>query len=464
MFASLRARLLAWYTAMLVLVIAAFGGFVCLHAWRVRMAEVDGGLRDHAAEIAAALRPAGAGALDLALPIDRTAAADGVLVYHALWDSTGRAIDRSDPNLALLPPPGPGARTVDGRREVALHTSAGPLVVVGRDLADVRAEVRRLAGTMLAFGAAAVLVSLAGGWVLVGRALAPVTRIGRTARQMIDGDFTARIPLDRVETELDQLGHALNDAFARLYHSLELQRRFTADASHELRTPLATITTETQTILARDREVASYRDALGVCLRAAERMSGVVERLLLLARADAGEVGFARTPVRLDRLVHGVADDLRPRATKRGVGLTVRVQAVSIEADADRLSEAVTNLVTNGIDYNVPGGSVDIAVGWRGGDAEIEVSDTGIGIAPADLPHVFDRFYRADPARARVRGGAGLGLAVTRWIVEQHGGRVTCTSEPEKGSRFGIVLPLGRLVDNDVWAGQPAARSSPARR
>jgi heavy metal sensor kinase len=444
MFTSLRARLLAWYTTMVVVVIAAFGGLVCLQAWRARVAEVDAVLGEHAILIATALRPAGDGAFDLDLPVDQLTAAGGLPVYHALWDAAGQVLDRSD--LGLEPPPGPGARSVDGRREVAVRGVQGSLVVVGRDLAEIRAEIARLAATMTAVGAAAVLVSLAGGWLLVGRALAPIDRIGRTARQMTEGDFTARIPIDRVETELEQLGRALNEAFAKLYQSLEMQRRFTADASHELRTPLATIMTETQTILARDRPPAEYRDALAVCRRAADRMRGVVERLLLLARADAGEAVLACTPLSLDALVRRVADDVRPLAAERGVDLAVRAAGVAVDADADRLGEAITNLVTNAIVYNTRGGSVDLTVEPRGPEAHIRVADSGIGIDAADLPHVFSRFYRADRARARVRGGAGLGLAVTRSIIEQHGGRVTCASELGRGSTFTIVLPASALV------------------
>jgi signal transduction histidine kinase len=258
---------------------------------------------------------------------------------------------------------------------------------------------------------------------------------------MIDGDFTARIPLEGVETELEQLGRAINEAFAKMYESLEVQRRFTADASHELRTPVATIAIETQTILARDRDAAAYRESLAVCRRAADRMRAVVERLLLLARADAGEARLAPVSLRLDALTTRVADDLRPLAGARHVTIGVHAAPVTVRADAEYLAEAVTNLLTNAIDYNVPGGRVDVTVEGRDGAAEVRVADTGIGIAAADLPHVFDRFYRADPARARATGGAGLGLAVARWIVEQHGGRIACASEPGRGSVFTATLP-----------------------
>jgi two-component system OmpR family sensor kinase len=443
MFRSLRARLLVWYTAMLIVVVAAFGGLVCIQAWRAQVADIDGRLRFSASQLEAALRPAGDGTFDVvlpAVPIGRVVD-DGPRHYHVLWDAAGRVIDRSEPDLDITSPPSPGARTVSGRREVTVGTEAGAIILVGRDLADVRRDVRTLAAIVAAVGAGALIVSLAGGWWLVGRALIPVDRIGRTARRMSDGDFSARIPLDRVETELEQLGGAINDAFGRLSESLEQQRRFTADASHELRTPLATLLTETETILSRDRDAASYRESLEVCRRAADRMRVVVERLLLLARADAGDVTMARQPVRLDTLTRRVVADLRAIAAERRVTLACGGDAVTVSGDVNRLTDAITNLVTNAIEYNVPNGRVDISVVAHANGADIRVADTGIGIDSADLPHVFERFYRADPARARVRGGAGLGLAIARWIIVEHGGRITGHSEPGRGSVFTVVLP-----------------------
>jgi signal transduction histidine kinase len=390
MFRSLRARLLAWYTAVLVVVVTTFGALVCVATWRTRIAGIDTLLRVQALQMASALRPAGDGRFDLVLPAP-PAAGNEPMTYYVVWDAAGRIIERSDPDLDLTAPSGTETRTVGGRREVALETDAGPVIVVGRDLSDVRQDVRSLAMSMALVGAAALGVSLAGVWLLVGR-------------------------------------------------SLKQERRFTADASHELRTPLATLLTETQTILARDRDAAAYRESLEVCRRAADRMRVIVERLLLLARADAGEVPMAEAPVRLDLLSERVAGDVKAIAAERNVGIALACEPATVRGDADRLMDAITNLVTNAIDYNVPNGRVDIRVGARNGHVELRIADTGIGIDAADVPHIFDRFYRADPARARVRGGAGLGLAVARWVVEQHGGRITCDSEPGKGSVFTVVL------------------------
>jgi signal transduction histidine kinase len=257
---------------------------------------------------------------------------------------------------------------------------------------------------------------------------------------MIEGDLAARIPVDRVETELGQMARALNDAFDRLQASIDRQRRFTADASHELRTPLATLSTELQWAQAHERSPEEYRETLEVCARASGRMLSIVERLLALVRAEAGVVDRA-VPVLLDALVEQVAGDLEPLASSRRVTLSTETAPVATTGDPDRLRDAVTNVVANAIRYNVDGGRVAVALRPVEDEVELTVTDTGVGIGPDDLPRIFDPFFRADPARSRDAGGAGLGLAVSRAIVERHGGRISCRSEPGRGTTMTIRLP-----------------------
>jgi signal transduction histidine kinase len=287
---------------------------------------------------------------------------------------------------------------------------------------------------MAGVGVAALGVSLLGGWLLVGRALTPIDRIGRTARAMVAGDLSARIPVDRVETELGSLATALNDAFQRLHEALERQRRFTADASHELRTPLATISTEVQWALSHEREASEYRRSLQTCRRAAARMQGVAERLLALARAEAPGAPLRLNPVRIDELVRRVARDLEPLSAARRINVTIDAAPATITGDADVLHDAVTQVVANAIQYNVDDGAVRIDVREAGGEVCVAVADTGVGIAAEDLPMVFEPFFRADPARQRQAGGAGLGLAVARAIVVRHGGEIRCESALGQGT------------------------------
>jgi signal transduction histidine kinase len=359
--------------------------------------------------------------------------------YHAIWAVDGQIIHRSDPDMAVPVSGAPGARSRDGQREVTIRAASGPTVLAGQSLTAARTEIWSLALTLSALGLAALVLSFVGGSWLIDRALAPIDRISATARTMVEGDFGARIPVERVETELTQLARALNEAFDRLHGSLERQRRFTADASHELRTPLATLSTEVQWALARDRHPDDYRRALKACRRAAGRMQAIVERLLALARAEAGADDGRRSPLALDDLVRRVAEDLGPLADARGIAVDVDAAPLSVMAVPDRLLDAATNVVANAIAYNVEGGRVHIALAQRGGHAELAVRDTGIGIARADLPRIFDPFFQADPAGNR---GAGLGLAVTRAIVESHGGEIRCESQPGVGTTMTIRLPL----------------------
>jgi two-component system, OmpR family, sensor kinase len=273
-----------------------------------------------------------------------------------------------------------------------------------------------------------------------------VDRIGRTARAMVDGDFSARIPIERVETEFGQLARALNDAFDRLHASLERQRRFTADASHELRTPLATLSTEVQWALARPRDSDEYRRSLEASQRAARRMQAVVERLLALARDVAGADVDQAVEVRLRDLVQRVADDLAPLAMTRGIAVDVTGDPVTVTGDPDRLVDAFTNVLANAIQYNIEGGRVTIAVRHDAHHAEVTVADTGTGIAPDDVPRVFEPFFRADPARQHDEGGAGLGLTVAQTILRRHGGDVTITSEPGRGTIVVLRLPARRSL------------------
>jgi heavy metal sensor kinase len=428
---SLRARLLIWHTAAVAAVIFAFGTSIAYDTWRTRLQSVDDRLVARASEVARAVATAGDGRVDVTLgPGLRYE--DAPDVYHAIWTADGTLVDRSDASIPVPRPAGAGAWTREGRREVALVAPSGVLVVAGTDLAGVRGEIWALVGVLGATGAAILALSTALGWWLVGRALEPLDRINKTAQRMTDGDLGARISVDSIDSEIGQFARALNSAFDRLQGAIDRQRRFTADASHELRTPLTALSTEVQWALSRPRSTEELRSSLEVASRAAVRMQSVIERLLALARDEA--TPLRSTVVSLAETARQAVDTVQALAEAAGVTLALDLEPLVLEGDPDQLREAVTNVLTNAIRYNVENGRVDVSLRRRDGATELSIADTGIGIAPADLPHVFDPFFRGDPARSRDTGGAGLGLALTRTIVERHGGTITCESTPGRGT------------------------------
>jgi two-component system OmpR family sensor kinase len=440
---SLRGRLLLWHVAILATVVALFSASVSLVVWRSRIAEIDSALQAEADVLVRAIEPAEEGTFDLTLaPELRSRSLES---YHAIWASDGTLVDRSDASREIPPPVRTEIRTRRGQRELLVEAPAGAIVLVGRDLSEPWRETWSLAVTLLAVGGVVLVLSVGSGWFLVGRALAPIERINRTAQRMIEGDLAARIPVDQVETELGQVGHALNDAFDRLRSSIARQKRFTADASHELRTPLATLSTEVQWALGRDRTPEAYRESLDVCLRAATRMQTTVERLLTLARADDPSAGTSMAAdVDLDDLVRGVLKDLEPLAGSRSLTTEYTGEPIVVRGRRDELREAVTNVAVNAIRYNVDHGRLAVSVHADDSSAVIAVTDTGIGIAPEDLPFIFDPFFRADSSRSHDAGGAGLGLAVARTTIERHGGTIECTSTVDQGTRVVIHLPRTR--------------------
>ncbi|HKY19807.1 MAG TPA: ATP-binding protein [Vicinamibacterales bacterium] len=434
---SLRVRLVLWYALVLTLVVALYGGAVVYQSWRSMIAGVDAELDGYARAVGNALRPVGGGRYDLELPADM-AAFNERRAYYVISSPTGEIVDQSDPDLSGRR----DERSVSERREVTLRTAGGATVLVGRDVADLRREQWAFALNVALAGIATLGLSIFGGWFVAGRALAPIKRISRAARAMSAGNLSARIAVERTESELEQVASTLNEAFDRLHLAVEQERRFTADASHELRTPISVLRAETEWALDRDRTPRQYKDALTVCRRAAMRMQDAVERMLALVRAETIEDVREAAPVHINAVVTGVLEWLAPVAQERGVRLTASGDLLTVTGDAEQLREALNNIVANAILYNKPGGSVTIATHLSGASGRIEVVDTGIGIPADAIPHIFDRFFRVDKARSREVGGSGLGLSIARAIFVAHGGDITCTSETGTGSVFVISLPV----------------------
>jgi heavy metal sensor kinase len=262
------------------------------------------------------------------------------------------------------------------------------------------------------------------------------------ARQITAEHLEERLPVENPNDEFGQLAGVVNNALDRLERAFLTLRRFTADASHELRTPLTAIRSVGEVGLRERRTEAEYREMIGSILEETERLTTMADSLLTLSRADAGKAGLRPARVSLGDLALEVGADLAVLAEEKRQQLDVDVGTdVAVTADRPTLRQAVINLLDNAIKYSPEDAAIRIAVRSSGRDAVLEVIDGGPGIEPEHLPHVFERFYRADRSRSRAGGGAGLGLAIARWAVEANGGRIEVESEVPRGSVFRIVLP-----------------------
>ncbi len=303
-----------------------------------------------------------------------------------------------------------------------------------------------LHGLLLTFALGLPLVvalAVAGGYVLMRRALAPVGEITRTAEQITSRNLSDRLPVVKTGDELEALSTALNRMISRIEHSFRHINRFSADASHELRTPLTVLRGELEAIAQRPELALDVRETIGSALEETERLSKIVESLLAISRLDAGEALMTRERFDLAELVAGTADQMRLLAEDKQIALKCNAPGrVEVEGDPHRLKQIVVNLVDNAIKYTCEGGKVEISAVAVSDNAVLEVTDTGIGIPPESIPHVFERFYRVDKARSRQMGGAGLGLSIVKSICAAHQGRVSVESSEGKGTRFTVELPL----------------------
>ena len=288
------------------------------------------------------------------------------------------------------------------------------------------------------------VASLGVGWVIAGRVLAPIGRITSVARDIQATDLSRRIELPGPEDELKQLADTFDAMLARLDAAFAAQRQFVADASHELRNPLAIIRTNVDVALADpDATTDDLRQAITVVKRASDRMTLLVDDLLALASRQ--QPTLEHEPVDLGAAVGEASEDFVVPAEARGIVLDRAIaEGVVVTGDREALKRVVANLLHNAVRLAPEGSRIRLATGSERGRAWISVTDEGPGIAPEDQAHVFDRFWRADRARARADGGTGLGLAIVRQIVEGHGGEVRLHSKVGVGSSFVVWLPIAR--------------------
>lgn len=460
MFDSVRIRLTLWYAGVLALSLIAFALVIYYAAGNIFHEHQDESLRSTAQTVASAYVE------ELAEAHSLSRAGEVVLSeitfpnrYVQLTDSAGKPLAASA-NLAgstiAIPAPvladararGFSHATVNGLRVTVVPLSTNQdlgYAAVAEPLSVVEAGLRELRRDLFAGVLLVLLLASAGGYFLARKSLAPVASMNSQTQRISAENLSARLDVTNSRDELGRLATTINDLLARLENSFKEQQRFIADASHELRTPLAVLRGETEVALGKTRTVDEYQQSLSLIQDEAEQLSRIVEDLFILARQPINtRAALSKERVSLNDAVRDCARAAQVLATQKGVRLKLENDstAIALNGNQELIRRLILNLLDNAVKYTPAGGEISLALARENGNAEIVVRDTGIGIPESAQPRVFDRFYRVDKARARAMGGAGLGLSIAQWIVEVHGGEISVSSAPGRGSTFTILLPL----------------------
>jgi two-component system OmpR family sensor kinase len=373
------------------------------------------------------------------------------------------AINAPTSGLAAIVPFG-GERLLMAARAPARESQISR-VVVASSTQSAELAIGELVGTMLVIAPILLLISIGGAYVIAGRALRPIDGIINEVQAITDGrSLHRRLPSAAAGDELERLTMTLNEMMERLERSFAALRRFTADASHELKTPLAVLRADVERAMTPTAPSAERLVALEEALHETTRMADLVESLLTLARADERRFDLHLEPVQLEAVARDVFETAVILGEAGGLTVTMPVlEPATVAGDATRLRQLFLNLITNAIKYTPRGGNVELTLESYGKTVAFSVRDTGVGIAAADLPHIFERFWRADRARSRPllsgdrpwmaeRGGFGLGLAIGQWVAEAHGGAISVRSRLGRGSTFTVTLPVAEGRRRDVGA------------
>jgi two-component system, OmpR family, sensor kinase len=476
--APIRVRLTLLYVLVLAAIIAGLIAFVATRLRADLTAELDGTLRDAAAQIAHSYRAEGPSEFHDTSRTVLPSARDEPAGAQVLDPSEHVVLSEGAPPAAV-PLVGPDAlatvlagstvifsrrlgRPVRHMRGVA--TPAGwrgrrQVLVVAESLHQVDDAAHRVLLLLLVGGSAALALVGVGGWWIARRALRPVDRMTTRAEAIGTDDLSQRIAVPRVNDELAHLARTLNAMLDRLHDHVQARQRLVADASHELRAPLAAMRAELDVSLRQDERDPNARAALALARDDAVRLARIVDNLLTLARVDEGRLELLKAPHDLHELARRAARAHQPAATARHIQLTIDGDQLVAAVDGDRLGQVLGNLLDNAIRHSIDHGLVRLEIQQEGGHALISVSDQGPGIPRELRERVFERFSRQDPARRR--GGAGLGLAICREIVHAHDGRISIADHPPPGATVRITLPV--LVPLAVGRAGSRDSSQPAR-
>jgi heavy metal sensor kinase len=465
---SFRLKLAVRFAALLVLAVAVLGGAAFLALRHIIYGQVDEALL-RLAEIESAATsdapPAAAHFHDNVYHPAQSHVSESISRYAEIWTTDGRPVARSQ-NLGerdLYLPPGALRAAAAGKEAWFTHKDAlGTLrsliyplshgsVERPQQFLQVAAPLEPAQDVLSAFLEILLLIGLlgavggfGGAWYFAGQAVRPVREIAVQASRLEPGRSAGDIKVDTDSVEHRRLVEVLNDAFDRLLRAVRVQRQFTADASHEIRTPLAIIQGDIEVALRHDRSREEYQELLASTLQEVRRLTRIADDLLTLARSDAGSLPLEMAPMDVNAVAADVVRRYQSAAEARGITLDYAgSDAVRIVGDEDWVRRAIGNVLQNAVRYVSEGGHVRVrarSVERNGAPvAQVTVEDDGPGIAPEDLPKLFERFYRGDPARGG--GGTGLGLPIVKVIAEAHGGGVDVRSEPGRGTRVELTFP-----------------------
>jgi heavy metal sensor kinase len=462
---SVRARLTIFYVAVLAIVLLVVGGLIYVLMARVLYTRIDESLLAVMQIAATSLDNDLAEGQDVG-DAARSTAAELASRRHmlAIYDGTGQLLAESGrdddvqihlPAIDTIPLTDPQLSTIaearddDDRHRLAMRRVTLPkhdttyIVVAGGSLEPTDEELEALRDTLAYVVPIALLLAGLGGWFLAHRSLAPVVAMAERARRLGGEDLGGRLPVANPRDELGRLAETFNELLGRLETSMTQQRQFMADASHELRTPITTTRTAANVALQqRHRDEEEYRHALAVIEQQATRLSRIVDDMFTLARADAGNYPVRTQPMYLDEIVDEVASAARILASTRDVQIEFNgSRSASVVGDEELIRRMVMNLLDNAVRHSPSGAVVSVNLHAVESRYAIVVADQGPGIPPENQPHIFERFYRVDASRGSRDGGAGLGLALVRWVASLHGGTVSLTTSSKTGSTFTVELP-----------------------
>lgn len=461
---SIHVRLTVWYTVLIILAALGFGVYTYLSLEHRLYEEIQTMLARRVVHLREDILPIltnttpdtlGSKIEDIYSPEQndrfiRISRDDGTILYVS-----GSPREQSfDPSLIPLPrtytsqvtEPLEDLRSKQHVLIVGLRTTVNGnhyILEMGTTVTPVETALHKLVATLLFSLPVIVVIAAAGGSLLIRHALRPVEIMRTTAEQISFGKLQQRLPLTMSGDAIDQLAKTLNQMLDRLDQAYQQASRFSADASHELRTPLTIMRSELEAILHEQSVTPDLRDRIGSILEEAERLSSIVESLFSLARLDAGEARHGHDIFDLSYLARSTLDQMQLLAEDKNLSVNVKAQrSVPVMGDSARLKQVIVNLLDNAIKYTMPGGTITLAVQAIGQKAVLSVKDNGVGIPAEALPHLFERFYRADKVRSRSIQGAGLGLSIVHAICQAHNGKITATSQESVGTTMTVELPL----------------------